>query len=215
MAGHRSPDFYEVLGVERDAPRERIRAAFVAAARSAHPDVAGAKGEDRMRRLSEAWAVLGDPARRGRYDAQLSRLAAGDVPTWRGGTTRGSAGEGASTGPVGGNDPRNAGRRIRGRATITPPEDVPFRARGLDEDVPDPRDEPDVFDPATATPSWARWGPVVLLCASFAVGFAGAVLRQAPLVALAVVLFVVAVVAFVAAPMLMMARAVGHERRTR
>lgn len=59
-------DLYEVLQVLRGAEPEVIRAAYRALARKHHPDFGGAP--DRMAAINEAWAVLGDPARRAAYD---------------------------------------------------------------------------------------------------------------------------------------------------
>jgi hypothetical protein len=46
----------------------QIRAAYVARARLAHPDLVGRKGLDVMRSLNEAWAVLKDAARKSAWD---------------------------------------------------------------------------------------------------------------------------------------------------
>ena len=62
-------DPYEVLGVSRGATRHQIRAAYLARARSAHPDLVGGRGLDVMRTLNEAWAILKDATRRSEYDA--------------------------------------------------------------------------------------------------------------------------------------------------
>jgi curved DNA-binding protein CbpA len=64
-----SRDPYEVLGVPRTATTAQIRAAYVARARRAHPDLVGRTGLDVMRNLNEAWAVLKDAARRQAWDA--------------------------------------------------------------------------------------------------------------------------------------------------
>jgi molecular chaperone DnaJ len=63
------PDYYEVLGVPRDADVEAIRRAFHALARDCHPDVSDAP-EDRQRftDLAEAYGVLSKPASRLLYD---------------------------------------------------------------------------------------------------------------------------------------------------
>lgn len=66
MSGPRDP--YEVLGVPRDASMRQIRAAYVARARRAHPDLVGGKGLDLMRALNEAWEVLKDAGRKAEYD---------------------------------------------------------------------------------------------------------------------------------------------------
>lgn len=63
-------DPYEVLQVRRGAEPEVIRAAYRALARKHHPDFGGAP--ERMAAINEAWAVLGEPARRTAYDAQVS-----------------------------------------------------------------------------------------------------------------------------------------------
>jgi hypothetical protein len=69
------PTFYDELGVAADASDETLRAEYRRRARQLHPDVAqAADSGDAMRRLNEAWAVLGDPELRRRYD---ERLAAG------------------------------------------------------------------------------------------------------------------------------------------
>ena len=60
-------DLYEVLQVDRRAEPEVVRAAYRALARKNHPDFGG--DVRRMASINEAWAVLGDPARRAAYDA--------------------------------------------------------------------------------------------------------------------------------------------------
>ena len=47
-----------------------IRAAYVARARLAHPDLVGRKGLDVMRALNEAWAILKDEAHKTAWDLQ-------------------------------------------------------------------------------------------------------------------------------------------------
>jgi curved DNA-binding protein CbpA len=58
---------YEVLGVEPTATDAEIRRAYVALARRFHPD-ANPAGEERMRAVNEAWAILGDRTRRAGWD---------------------------------------------------------------------------------------------------------------------------------------------------
>lgn len=58
---------YEVLGVDPKASDAEIRRAYVALARRFHPDT-NPGGEERMRAVNEAWAILGDRERRARYD---------------------------------------------------------------------------------------------------------------------------------------------------
>ncbi len=64
---------YEVLGVDRDADPATLHRAYLEQARRHHPDLNGTDSEQ-MLRINEAWAVLGDPLRRDRYDETL-RLA--------------------------------------------------------------------------------------------------------------------------------------------
>ncbi len=62
-------DYYEVLGVSRDASDEEIKRAFRRAAQRHHPDVDKSDGaEQRFKELNEAYRVLGDRQRRSAYD---------------------------------------------------------------------------------------------------------------------------------------------------
>ncbi|HZM88536.1 MAG TPA: J domain-containing protein [Blastocatellia bacterium] len=72
-------DYYEVLGVKRDANDEQIRQAYRKLARKHHPDVnPGDKiAEDKFKEINEANEVLSDPEKRKRYD-QLG-------PNWKNG----------------------------------------------------------------------------------------------------------------------------------
>jgi DnaJ-class molecular chaperone len=63
------PDLYEVLGVERQADTEAIKAAYRKLAREFHPDVnSDAGAEDRFKEVGRAYQVLSDPERRSLYD---------------------------------------------------------------------------------------------------------------------------------------------------
>ncbi|MEA2387189.1 MAG: curved DNA-binding protein [Thermoleophilaceae bacterium] len=64
-----APDYYEALGVGRDASEEDIRRAYRKLARQYHPDVNKDPGaEDRFKEVSEAYEVLRDPEKREKYD---------------------------------------------------------------------------------------------------------------------------------------------------
>ena len=62
-------DYYEVLGVARDASDADVKKAFRRLARELHPDVSEAPdAEHRFREVAEAYEVLSDQARRVTYD---------------------------------------------------------------------------------------------------------------------------------------------------
>src|SRR5690348_7226972 len=64
-------DYYEILGVERDASGPEIKRAFRRLARDLHPDVNNhdPDAEEKFKEAAEAYEVLSDPERRQRYDA--------------------------------------------------------------------------------------------------------------------------------------------------
>jgi len=59
-------DFYELLGVKRNATQDEIKAAFRFLSKKAHPDMGG--DEMAYKALSLAYDVLKDPVKRARYD---------------------------------------------------------------------------------------------------------------------------------------------------
>jgi curved DNA-binding protein len=63
-------DFYEVLGVSRDAPADEIQRAYRKLARQYHPDMnKDPDAEARFKEVAEAYDVLSDPETRKKYDA--------------------------------------------------------------------------------------------------------------------------------------------------
>ena len=63
-------DYYETLGVPRDASKEQIKSAYKKLARKYHPDLnpGDKSAEEKFKQISEAYAVLSDPEKRKQYD---------------------------------------------------------------------------------------------------------------------------------------------------
>lgn len=62
-------DYYEVLGVGRDADEQEVKRAYRRLAKKYHPDVnKSPDSEDKFKELSEAYEVLIDPEKKANYD---------------------------------------------------------------------------------------------------------------------------------------------------
>ncbi len=67
-------DYYEILGVAKDASNEEIKKVYRRLARQYHPDLnpGNKAAEEKFKDIGEAYEVLSDPAKRSQYD-QFSR----------------------------------------------------------------------------------------------------------------------------------------------
>ena len=75
-------DYYEVLGVDRDADQRTIKRAFLKKAREVHPDVSDdPQAEEKFKEVNEAYSVLSDEQKRANYD----RFGTADGPGMGGG----------------------------------------------------------------------------------------------------------------------------------
>ncbi|MBH0778877.1 molecular chaperone DnaJ [Nocardia bovistercoris] len=85
-------DFYKELGVSSGATQDEIKKAYRKLARDLHPDAnpGDSSAEERFKTVSEAHAVLSDPAKRKEYDDTRKLFAAGGYG--RGGFNPGAQG---------------------------------------------------------------------------------------------------------------------------
>src|SRR6056297_3754688 len=63
-------DYYELLGVDRDADQKDIKKAYRKLAKKYHPDMNqdGKDTSEKFKEISEAYEILSDPDKRARYD---------------------------------------------------------------------------------------------------------------------------------------------------
>jgi len=96
-------DYYETLGVPRDATQDDVKRAYRKLARKYHPDVSkDPDAEARFKELGEAYAVLKDPEKRAAYDQMGSEWKTGQdfqpPPGWDAGFEFSGADFGAGPG---------------------------------------------------------------------------------------------------------------------
>ncbi len=94
-------DYYEIMGVKRDATQDELKRSYRKLARKYHPDVSDeTDAEVKFKEVGEAYEVLKDPEKRAAYDQLGSQWQAGQEfhppPDWDAGFEFSGAGEGAS-----------------------------------------------------------------------------------------------------------------------
>lgn len=193
---------YEALGVPMGADPAEIRRAYVRLARRHHPDLHHTEGPQaqvtarrRMLEVNAAWAVLGDPDRRRRYDHQVRSGSVGEgTPVTEAGT------------PVG-----RDGQVRPGRAWSPLADDTDWMS-----DFEAWRQETDRLPEDPPAPNEGRNSlaiiPVALFVAAVAAGCVALVMKARPLLAAAYVGVALSAVAFFTLPLIEMARRRRHDQ---
>ncbi|MFD0704994.1 molecular chaperone DnaJ [Alloscardovia venturai] len=70
-------DYYETLGVSRDASDDDIKKAYRKLSRKYHPDIAGPEFEDKFKEVNSAYEVLSDPDKRRMFNQGIDPNAPG------------------------------------------------------------------------------------------------------------------------------------------
>jgi hypothetical protein len=148
-------NYYEVLGVSRNASQSEIRNAYRRLAKERHPDHAGGN-EAEFSRLQEAHAVLSDPNRRRKHDQdldlahaadQLASLDFGSLDDELSQKRRERESSGGSDGPT-------LGERLRNRFRRKGPEYEEREGRGRSRS---PRREARWYSPQDFDPEPVTW----------------------------------------------------------
>ena len=178
-----------MLGVTSDASVGEIRRAYVALARSTHPDVRGddPAAAEQMRRINLAWETLSDAGSRAALDRQLRH--------------RPHPGS-ASAGPAGARRPSAAGDS---RTEHSSDEDLAFSHDDFDGD--------DRAITAGELPAWMRLGaPAAFVLGIFAIIF-GVLVGGFALARLGLLTLGFSVVLFVLSPFVVLVRSRGRPMR--
>jgi curved DNA-binding protein len=89
-------NYYELLGVKKDASADEIKKAFRKLARKHHPDAGG--DEEKFKQINEAYEVLSDSEKRTQYDQYGQYFGSGGMPPGGAGGAGGWPGGGYSGG---------------------------------------------------------------------------------------------------------------------
>ena len=116
-------DYYDVLGVSRDATSEQIKKAYRKLAMRYHPDVADtADAAEKFKEIGEAYEVLHDANKRAMYDRGVDPMASGGFG--------GAQGFGFPGGAAGGFDFTNLVDAMFGQASARGPRSRPALLAG-------------------------------------------------------------------------------------
>jgi molecular chaperone DnaJ len=79
-----SEDYYDILGIGKDADPRSIRKAYRREAKKTHPDASGStNSSERFRQVEEAYETLGDARKREAYDEQVRGHRGSAIPVDR------------------------------------------------------------------------------------------------------------------------------------
>ena len=68
LANQNLPDYYEILGIKKDATAEQIKKSFRELAKKTHPDKTKEDSEQEMIKINKAYEILSDEKSKEKYD---------------------------------------------------------------------------------------------------------------------------------------------------
>ncbi len=124
----KNKDYYDILGIDKDASQDEIKKAYRKLSKKYHPDINDADdAEDKFKEVSEAYEVLGDEQKRQNYD----QFGSAEGPSFGGGGAGGGYGGFGGAGGFGGfedifSDLFGGGRQRRDPSAPTRGEDLQY-----------------------------------------------------------------------------------------